>query len=473
MLKETEDLINMNLDFFPLKSYPNIVEGNALRLDWESVVKKDELDYIMGNPPFVGGMMMSAEQTLDLKNLMSDIKNTGELDYVTGWFYKASEYMNLNPKVRTAFVSTNSLCQGQSVISFWKHLIEKKNIKISYAYTTFAWSNAIKGAAAVHCIIVGIINASQEPLNYLFKDEGQYKKVSAINSYLTEGPELFITSRSVPLCNVSQLKFGSMPRDGGNFILTDEERQSLIQKYPEINSWIRPYIGAREFINRTHRWVLWLNNINLSSIRKYPEIVKRVEAVKEFRLASKAEGTRKYAEVPMLFCQIAQPENGSYIVVPRVSSENRKYIPIGYEDKDTVASDAVFIIPEASIYEFGVITSNVHMAWMRLVAGRLEMRYRYSKDIVYNNFVWPETNEKSIERITKTANDILDARKLYPESTYADLYDETFMPPELRKAHQENDKAVMEAYGFDWRKMSESECVAELMKLYKKMIEKN
>lgn len=470
MMKETEDIVNMNLDFFPLKSYPNIVEGNALRLNWEDIVPKNELNYIMGNPPFVGGMMMSSEQTLDLKNVMSDMKKTGELDYVTGWFYKASKYMNLNPKVRAAFVSTNSLCQGQSVITFWKHLVEKKNIKISYAYTTFNWSNAIKGAAAVHCIIVGIIHESQEPLNYLFKEEGQYKKVSGINSYLTEGPNLFITSRSMPLCDVSPLKFGSMPRDGGNLILTDEDREILIKKYTKIDSWIRPYIGAREFINRTNRWVLWLKDIDLPSIRKYPEIVKRIEAVKEFRLSSKAEGTRKYADIPMLFCQIAQPEDGIYIVVPKVSSEKRKYVPIGFMDSKIIASDLVFIIPNASIYEFGVLTSNVHMAWMRTVAGRLKSDYRYSKDIVYNNFVWPQIDQKSIERITQTANDILEARKLYPKSTYADLYDDTFMPPELRKAHQENDKAVMEAYGFDWRTMTESECVAELMKLYQALV---
>lgn len=469
MMKETEDIVFMQLDFFPLTTYPNIIEGNALRIDWEDVVPANEVDYIMGNPPFVGAMLMTKDKTKELKDIMSDMPNIGELDYVTGWFFKASEYMNINPKVRTAFVSTNSLCQGQSVITFWKYLSERKNVKISYAYTTFNWVNEIKGAAAVHCIIVGIINDSQEPLNRIYLEEGQYKKVSSINSYLTEGENIFIISRSKPLCKVSELKFGSMPRDGGNLILTEEEKEELVNKYPEIKSWIKPYIGAREFINRTQRWVLWLKDVDTTLIRKYPEIVKRVEAVKEFRLSSKAAGTRKYAETPMLFCQIAQPEEGTYIVVPKVSSEKRKYIPMGFMGSETIASDLVFIIPDATIYEFGVLTSNVHMSWMKILAGRLKSDYRYSKDIVYNNFPWPKLEKNHEKRIVETANKILEVRQFYPESSYADLYDDTFMPPELRKAHQENDKAVMEAYGFDWRTMSESECVAELMNIYQKL----
>lgn len=473
MLKETEDLINMNLDFFPLKSYPNIVEGNALRLDWESVVKKDELDYIMGNPPFVGGMMMNKTQTDELKDLMKNVKNVGELDYVCGWFYKASDFMNKYNKTKTAFVSTNSISQGQSVITFWKYLVEQLKIKISYAYLTFNWENEIKGAAAVHCVIVGIINSSEIPKNLIFHDEANYRKVKSINAYLTEGENIFVESISNPICNVSKLKFGSMPRDGGNFILTDEERDLFLKKYPQSKNWIRPYIGAREFINRINRWVLWLKDANLFEVRKCSMIMDRIEKVKKFRLSSKAAGTQKYADTPYLFCQIAQPDKGDYIVVPKVSSQRRKYIPMGFMNYNTIASDLVFIIPDASIYEFGIITSNVHMAWMRTVAGRLKSDYRYSKDIVYNTFPWPEIDEKQKARIEKTAQAILDARALYPDASLADLYDELTMPSELRKAHQENDKSVMEAYGFDWRKMSESECVAELMKLYKKMVEKN
>lgn len=472
MMKETEDIVNINLNFLPLKSYPNIVEGNALTMDWDEVVSKNELNYIMGNPPFVGGMMMSKNQTQDLKYIMQDMPKVGELDYVTGWFYKAAQYMQINRMVRTAFVSTNSICQGQSVITLWKYLVENFQIKISYAYTTFNWVNEIKEAAAVHCVILGIINESQESLNYIYQDEGNYKKVTNINPYLTEGPNLFITSRNKPICNVSELKFGSMPRDGGNFILTDEEKNILIKKYPQTSFWIKPYIGAREFINRTNRWVLWLKGVNPSEVRKCPDVVKKIEAVKDFRLSSKAAGTRKFADTPMLFCQIAQPEDGSYIVVPKVSSQRRKYIPIGFMDSNTIASDLVFIIPNATIYEFGVLTSNVHMAWMRTVAGRLKSDYRYSKDIVYNNFPWPKIIEKNRQRIIETANNILKARQLYVESSYADLYDDTFMPPELRRAHQENDKAVMEAYGFNWRNMTESECVAELMKLYQELVDK-
>lgn len=470
MMKETEDIVNMNLSFLPLKSYPNIVEGNALRMDWEDVVPKNELNYIMGNPPFVGGMMMSKNQTQDLKNIMEDMPKAGELDYVTGWFYKSAQYMQINSMVMTAFVSTNSICQGQSVITLWKYLVEKFNIKISYAYTTFNWVNEIKGAAAVHCVIIVIIHKSQEPLNYIYHDEGNYKKVTNINPYITEGPNLFITSRNKPICNVSEMKFGSMPRDGGNFILTEDEKNILIKKYPQTSFWIRPYIGSREFINRTSRWVLRLKGINPSEVRKCPDVVKKIEAVKDFRLASKAAGTRKFADTPMLFCQIAQPEDGSYIVVPKVSSQKRKYIPMGFMNSNTIASDLVFIIPNATIYEFGVLTSNVHMAWMRTVAGRLKSDYRYSKDIVYNNFPWPKIGKKSRQLIIETAKNILKARQLYVESSYADLYDDTFMPPELRKAHQENDKAVMEAYEFNWRNMTESECVAELMKLYQELI---
>lgn len=472
MMKETEDIVNMDLDFFPLKTYPNIVEGNALTINWIEVVGKENLNYIIGNPPFVGGMMMTNSQTEQLKNVMPDMPKVGELDYVTGWFYKASQYMYVNQSVKTAFVSTNSICQGQSVITFWKYLVEKINIKISFAYTTFNWVNEIKGAAAVHCTILGIVHESQEALNRIYQEEKIYKSVSAINPYLTEGANVFITSRSKPLCNVSELKFGSMPRDGGNFILNDEEKQEFISDYPQVSTWIKPYIGAREFINRTNRWVLWLKNVNPSEIRKYPKIVKKVEAVKAFRLSSKAAGTRKYADIPTLFCQIAQPDDGTYIVVPKVSSQMRKYIPIGFMNANTIASDLVFIIPDATIYEFGVLTSNVHMAWMRTVAGRLKSDYRYSKDIVYNNFPWPRVEEEYKNRIVKTATNILKSRELFPDSTYADLYDDTFMPAELRQAHQENDKAVMEAYGFNWRNMNESECVAELMKLYQELVNK-
>lgn len=469
MMKETEDIVNIDLDFLPLKSYINITEGNALRIDWNDVIPNWKVNYIMGNPPFVGAMMMSREQTNDLKELMGEVKNVGELDYVTGWFYKASEFIRLNPEIRAGLVATNSISQGQSVTTFWKYLIEIMNMKISFAYQPFKWANETKGGAAVSCVIIGLVHNSKKSLNKIFNDQNRYIKVSQINAYLHEGPTIFINARSKPLSDVSEMKFGSMPRDGGHFVVTDEEKQELVRDYPGVSDWIRPYIGSREFINRTNRWVLWLVDAEANQLRKYPRVMQKVEAVKEFRLRSKAKATQKMADTPTRFAQIAQPIDGTYIAVPRVSSEKRKYVPMGFMDHRTIASDALLIIPNASIYEFGIITSNVHMAWMREVSGKLESRYRYSKDIVYNNFPWPDVTDKQREKIEKTAQGILDARALYPDSSLADLYDELTMPPELRKAHQENDKAVMEDYGFDWRHMTEAECVGELMKLYQKL----
>lgn len=472
MIQETEELLHINIDFLPLSSYPNIIEGNALTMDWKEVVSKEELNYIMGNPPFIGGMLMTKEQTDELKKLVGNVKGVGEWDYVTGWYYKAANIMSKNPKIRTAFVSTNSICQGQSVITFWKDLIERKNIKISFAHQSFVWLSEAKDKAAVHCVIIGIINSENESKNLLYTGSGHVKKVSNINAYLNEGSNVFITAVSKPISDVSKMRFGSMPRDGGNLIVSNKEREELIKKYPEIKNWIRPYIGAREFINRTNRWVLWLVDVPFYEIRRYPEIMKKVNAVREFRLSSKAKATQKFADTPAIFCQLAQPDQGYYIVVPSVSSERRRYIPIGYMDSNTIASNAVFLIPNATIYEFGILTSNVHMAWMRAVAGRLEMRYRYSKDIVYNTFPWPTTSDQKRKKIEETANNILKARNSYPKASYADLYDEIVMPKELREAHQANDAAVMEAYGFDWRNMSESECVAELMKMYERLTQK-
>lgn len=298
--------------------------------------------------------------------------------------------------------------------------------------------------------------------------DGNLCYANNINAYLMDGPSFFIESRSNPLCNVPKMRFGSMPRDGGHFIVSDEEREYAIEKEPFISEYIRPYIGAYEFINKKSRWCLWLVNAKPEVIRKSNFIKNRVEQVREFRLNSKAAGTRKFAETPTIFCQIAQP-NTSYIAVPKTSSERRRYIPIGFLSENTIASDLLFMIPNATLYHFGVLTSNVHMSWMRAVAGRLEMRYRYSKDIVYNNFPWPNPTEEQKKAIEKTAQAILDARALYPQSSLADLYDETTMPPELRRAHRANDKAVMQAYGF-WGKLnSETEAVAELMKMYQRL----
>lgn len=465
MMKETEMIVNRQLEFFPLKSYANIVEGNALRIDWNDVVPKEKLSYIMGNPPFVGGMMMSKEQKQDIVNVVGDIKGVGELDFVSGWYYKATEYIK-GTNIEVAFVSTNSICQGQQAVTMWKPLFQK-GIKIQFAYRTFVWDSEAQQKARVHCIIVGFsyINRNKK----IIFDNDRVRIVSNINSYLTDTADIFVESISKPICNVPAIKFGSMPRDGGGFVLSDEEKAELIKKEPLSERWIHPYIGAYEFINNKSRWCLWLVGANPHEIKQCPTVMKRIEFVKNFRLASVAEGTRKFAETPTLFCQIAQPDT-DYIAVPKTSSEKRKYIPIGFLDKNVIASDLLFLIPNAKLYHFGILTSNVHNAWMRMLCGRLKSDYRYAKDIVYNNFPWPTPTEKQKEDIEKTAQMILDARKLYSDCSLADLYDEVTMPPELRKAHQLNDKAVMEAYGFWGKVKTESECVAELMKMYQRLI---
>ena len=465
MMKETEDVVHMSLDFLPLKSYANIVEGNALRLDWESVVPKHKLNYIMGNPPFVGGMMMSKEQKADIVTLLDGVKGVGELDYVAGWYKKAVEYMQ-GTLIDAAFVSTNSICQGQQAVSLWKPIFAS-GIKITFAYRTFIWDSEAKIKAHVHCIIVGFSYVKK--VGILF-DYPKQRKTENINSYLMDAPTVFVESRSKPLEKVPPMRFGSMPRDGGGFILNDEERAELIANEPLAEKWVHPYIGAYEFINRKSRWCLWLVNADPSELKKCPTVMQRIEQVRDFRANSVAAGTRKFAATPTLFCQIAQPDS-EYIVVPKVSSERRKYVPMGFLPKEVIASDLVFLIPNATLYNFGILTSNVHMAWMRAVCGRLKSDYRYSKDIVYNNFPWPTPTAAQKAKIKQTAQAILDARALYPDASLADLYDELTMPSQLRTAHQQNDRAVMQAYGFSVRDMTESTCVAALMKMYQRLTE--
>lgn len=465
MMKETEEIVNQQLEFFPLKSYANIVEGNALRIDWNDVISKQKLSYIMGNPPFVGGMMMSREQKQDIIAVVGDVKGVGELDFVSGWYYKATDYIK-GTSIEVAFVSTNSICQGQQAVTMWKPLFEK-GIKIQFAYRTFVWDSEAQQKARVHCVIVGFSFVNRK--SKIIYDNDRARIVSNINSYLMDAEDKFIESRSTPICDVPQIRFGSMPRDGGGFVLTDEEKEELIKKEPLSAKWIHPYIGAYEFLNKKSRWCLWLMGANPHELKQCPTVMKRIEFVKNFRLESKAEGTRKFAETPTLFCQIAQP-NSDYIAIPKTSSEKRKYIPIGFLDKNVIASDLLFLIPNANIYHFGILMSNVHNAWMRTLCGRLKSDYRYAKDIVYNNFPWPKPTKEQQAKIEKTAQAILSARAIYKDCSLADLYDDVAMPPELRKAHQLNDKAVMEAYGFWGKVKTESECVSELMKMYQKLV---
>ena len=472
MLRETENIMQVDLDFLPLKSYTNIIEGNALRVDWESVVPKDKLSYIMGNPPFVGYSLQSKEQKNDMLSIYVDekgkpYKTAGKIDYVSAWYFKASQLME-GTAIRTAFVSTNSITQGEQVAGVWKPLYDRFSIHIDFAHRTFRWDSEANLKAHVHCVIVGFSIAENNSEKRLF-DNGSDKIVNNINPFLVEAPNTFIENRSTPICDVPKMTTGNRPADGGRLIIEKEEYADFIKREPNAVKYIKKLVGSTEFINNKERYCLWLVGISPAELRKMPEVMKRVDLCRQDRLNSPDKGRQKLAETPTLFRETNNPE--SYIIVPAVSSERRKYVPMGFMDSDTISTNLNIIIPNATIYHFGILTSNVHMAWMRTVCGRLKNDYRYSKDIVYNNFPWCSHTAEQKAKIEKTAQAILDARALYPDSSLADLYDELTMPPELRKAHQANDKAVMEAYGF-WGKLNtESECVAELMKMYQRLTE--
>ena len=463
MMKETEDIVHMTLDFLPLKTNATIVEGNALRLNWGSVVPKTELSYLMGNPPFVGHQYRSESQAEDMDIVFRKSKNHGKLDYVACWYKKAAELMQ-GSAIECAFVSTNSITQGESVAILWGPLFTENNLEIQYAYRTFYWDSEATQKAHVHCVIIGFTCYHSDSQKTIY-DGGKQSFVDHINGYLIGAPDLFIQSRGNPLNpDMPSMSKGSQPTDGGNLLLLPEERESLISHYPDAAPLIKRYMGSEEFINNKYRYCLWLKGIEPAEYRSITPIMERLQRVAETRSKSPTASVRKDAEKPMLFTQIRQPES-NYLAVPEVSSQRRKYIPIGYMTPETIASSKLYLIPDASIYMFGVMMSNVHMAWMRVVCGRLKSDYSYSP-AVYNNFPWPNPTETQKEKIEQTAQSILDARALYPSSSLADLYDELTMPPELRTAHQKNDRAVMEAYGF-WGKLnSESECVAELMKTY-------
>ena len=446
MLNETERIIHQDIDFLPLKSYTNITEGNALRIDWETVVPKDHLNYIMGNPPFVGARLMSESQKQDVIDIFGkDWKNVGNLDYVSCWYRKAANVMKTNPKCRTALVSTNSICQGEQVANLWEKLFEQ-GIRINFAHRTFRWDSEATLKAHVHCVIVGFSYA-QTTETTIYEGE-RIIKANNINAYLFDAPDVFIESRSVPLCHVPQIGIGNKPIDGGFYLFSEEERDAFIEKEPMAASYFRPFLGATEFLHNTPRYCLWLGNCSPAELHKMPYCLERVASVKEFRLSSSSAGTRKLADTPTRFHVENMPET-TYILVPRHSSENRRYIPMGFLTPNILTSDAVQIIPDATLYHFGILESNVHM--------------------VYNNFPWPNPTEEQKAKIEQTAQAILDARALYPDSSLADLYDELTMPVELRKAHQDNDRAVMQAYGFNVKTMTESQCVAELFKLYQKL----
>jgi hypothetical protein len=466
MLKETEDIVHMQLDFLPLKTNAYIVEGNALRLEWESIVPKSELNYIMGNPPFVGARFMDKSQKDDLIDVFGKSwKNVGNLDYVSCWYKKTADLL-IDTNIKAALVSTNSIVQGESVADLWKPLFDM-GVHIDFAHRTFRWDSEAKLKAHVHCVIIGFSNCiSKTPKMLYISDRPQI--VDNINGYLLDADNVFIESRSRALCDVPEIGIGSMPIDGGFYLFEKEEMIDFVKKEPLSEQYFHPWYGAREFINRCPRYCLWLGGCSPAELRKMPECMKRVENVREYRLNSTRNSTVKLADKPTRFAGENMP-NGNYVVIPKVSSERRRYVPIGFMTPDIMCSDLVFIVPDSTLYHFGVLTSNVHMAWMRAVCGRLKSDYRYSKDIVYNNFPWCNPTDEQKALIEQTAQGILEARALYPDSSLADLYDEVAMPPELRKAHQQNDKAVMQAYGFPIKNFTESDCVAELMKLYQQI----
>ena len=472
MLAETERTVHQEINFLPLKSYTNIVEGNALRIDWESVVPKEKLNYIMGNPPFVGYSLQSKEQKDDILSVFVDVdgkpfKTAGKIDYVAGWYYKAAELIQ-HTNIRVALVSTNSITQGEQVAAIWKPLKELFGIHIDFAHRTFRWDSEASLKAHVHCVIVGFSNVNVPKVIY---DNDQQKNAQNINAYLIDADDVYIDSRNQPISSIPQMTTGNRPADGGHLIIEAEEYDDFVKDEPNSISYIKKLMGSAEFINRKERYCLWLKGVSPTELRKMPKVLKRMELCREDRLASPDKGRQKLADTPHLFRETLNPPE--YVVVPKVSSERRRYIPMGFLDDQTISTDLLFIIPDATLYHFGVLESNVHMAWMRAVCGRLEMRYRYSKDVVYNNFPWPNPTDEQKAKIEQTAQAILDARALYPDSSLADLYDELTMPVELRKAHQNNDRTVMEAYG--WKASSqftESVCVAELFKLYQEITNK-
>ena len=481
MLAETERIVSHDFEFLPLKDYPNIHEANALRIDWRSLFNTTTSfsesaevhlpDYIMGNPPFIGYSLQTKSQKEDILSVFVDskgkpFKTAGKIDYVAGWYYKAAQLMQ-GTNIHAALVSTNSITQGEQVAAIWKPLKDLFNIKINFAYRTFRWDSEASIKAHVHCVIIGFsVEDKKDKKDKLLFDNGSVNYVKNINGYLIDAPDIYIESRKQPLCNVPEMVTGNRPADGGHLIIEAKDYDDFINREPDAKKYIKRLLGAVEFINNKKRWCLWLPGVSPAELRKMPLVMKRIEACKEDRENAPDEGRRKLAMTPHLFRETNNPN--TYIIVPSVSSERRWYVPMGFLNSETIPTNLVLIIPDASLYHFGVLESSVHMAWMRAVCGRLKSDYRYSKDVVYNNFPWPEVDEEQRARIAQTAQGILDARALYPDSSLADLYDPITMPPELLKAHRENDHAVMAAYGFP-ATLTESDIVARLFDLYSQL----
>ena len=471
MMKETQDLIaGAEWDFLPLQSYNHIHEGNALKIDWNEIIPNYACHYIISNPPFVGARLQSKDQKADVKRIFNNKKGSGNIDYVACWYRLASQYM-LNTKVRASFVSTNSITQGEQVALVWEDLFKNKDFHINFAYKTFIWDSDTRNKAHVHVVIIGF--SYQKSKEYLLFKGNEIVSVDEINPYLIASKPVFIHDRKEPLeKDQKKLIFGSMPNDGGHLSrFSQADADAITKQYPTAKDLFKQLIGSAEFINNRKRYCLWLYHVDPAKYAKTPPIMGAIKAVKKMRESSSRKATQNLAAVPYLFGEIRQPESGSYIVIPRVSSQRREYIPIGFEDHDIIANDSLLIIPNATKYDFGILESKVHMVWMRVVAGRLKSDYRYSAKIVYNNFPWPKVAEKEQEQITKTADAILQARQEFPDSSLATLYDPLLMQKPLRKAHEANDRAVLSAYGLK-ADSTDEEIMHKLLTMYEKLAQK-
>jgi len=456
----------------PLKKAANIHLENALQIDWKDILTPDENVFILGNPPFAGKQQQDIQQKADMKKVFVGIKKASNLDYVTAWYLKAAQYIQ-GTKIKVGFVSTNSITQGEQVDILWDELFNKYNIKIHFAHKTFKWSSEAKRAAAVYVVIIGFANFDVKD-KYIYEYENHTSeaysvKVKNVNPYLAEGDDLTIPSRRKPICNVIPISFGSMPNDGGNLLLSNDDRDSLLKEEPDAEEYIKPLISAKEFINNKNRWCIWLKDADPSKLKKLPKIREKVKKVSEHRLKSSRKATRDLAEYPTIFGEDRQPST-DYILIPCHSSENRDYIPFGLLSSDNIVNNSCLAVPDATLYHFGILMSKMHMTWVRYVCGRLKGDYSYSSNIVYNNFPWPENpSKKEINNIELKAQKLLDIREEFPNSSFADLYDSTNMPPKLRKAHNELNKAVDKTYGkkFD----SDFKRMKFLFELYEKYTE--
>ena len=469
MLKETEDIVHMQLDFLPLKTNAYIVEGNALRIDWNDVVDKSKLSYIMGNPPFVGTKLMNKEQKKDTKAVIGKWESYGVLDYVACWYAIAASFIH-GTRIKCAFVSTNSICQGEQVAVLWKPIFDMGS-KIDFAYRTFQWDSEASIKAHVHCVIVGFSETKNQ--HKFIVDGNSRTEAENINPYLADAATVFITSARNPICDVPQMFLGCDYKDGDYYIFTEEEKDEFLNNEPQAESLFRPYMTGRDFINRKPRYCLWFEEADPNVVKNSPMVKERIQKVREFREASSSSDTGRYAEFPMRPARLryySEKREKPALALPRISSQTRRYVPMEILSPDVIGGASMLMVPDADLYTFGILTSNVHMSWMRTVCGRMKSDYRYSNGVVYNTFPWPEASATQRTKIEATAQGILDARAAYPDTTLAVLYDPDSMPDTLRKAHIANDRAVMQAYGMPIKETDEAACVAWLMKLYQEKI---